>query len=125
MRISGELPWTGEFSASAFIKISVENISEVTASEGDGPVNAMDRALRKALEVFYPEISQIRLTDYKVRVLDTHATASQVRVLIETTDGKEIWSTIGVSTDILEASWIALVDSLEYKLMKSQIKTEK
>lgn len=125
MRISGELPWTGEFSASAFIKISVENISEVTASEGDGPVNAMDRALRKALEVFYPEISQIRLTDYKVRVLDTHATASQVRVLIETTDGKEIWSTIGVSTDILEASWIALVDSLEYKLMKSQINTEK
>jgi 2-isopropylmalate synthase len=125
MRISGELPWTGEFSASAFIKISVENISEVTASEGDGPVNAMDRALRKALEVFYPEISQIRLTDYKVRVLDTQATASQVRVLIETTDSKEIWSTIGVSTDILEASWIALVDSLEYKLMKSQINSEK
>ncbi len=121
MRIQGELPWTGEFSASAFIKISVEEISEVTASEGEGPVNAMDKALRKALEVFYPELKMIRLTDYKVRVLDTQATASQVRVLIESTDGESIWSTIGVSTDILEASWIALVDSLEYKLMKEKM----
>lgn len=122
MRISGEQPWSGEFSASAFIKISVDDINEVTASEGDGPVNAMDQALRKALEVFYPEINDIRLTDYKVRVLDTKATASQVRVLIESTDGDEIWSTVGVSKDILEASWIALVDSLEYKLMKSRMK---
>lgn len=121
MRISGELPWFGEFSASAFIKIIVDDVSEVTASEGDGPVNAMDKALRKALEVFYPEINTIRLTDYKVRVLDTKATASQVRVLIESTDGDEIWSTVGVSTDILEASWIALVDSLEYKLMRSRM----
>ncbi|MDD4717821.1 MAG: alpha-isopropylmalate synthase regulatory domain-containing protein, partial [Eubacteriales bacterium] len=117
-----EQPWSGEFSASAFIKISVDDINEVTASEGDGPVNAMDQALRKALEVFYPEINDIRLTDYKVRVLDTKATASQVRVLIESTDGDEIWSTVGVSKDILEASWIALVDSLEYKLMKSRMK---
>jgi len=124
MRISGELPWTGEFSASAFIKIKVGHISEVTASEGDGPVHAMDRALRKALEVFYPELNEIRLTDYKVRVLDTHATASQVRVLIESTDGDSIWSTIGVSTDILEASWIALVDSLEYKLMKEKMNNQ-
>ncbi|MHB1453148.1 MAG: citramalate synthase [Saccharofermentanales bacterium] len=121
MRISGDFPRTGEFSASAFIKIIVDNISEVTASEGDGPVHAMDRALRKALEVFYPEVNEIRLTDYKVRVLDTQATASQVRVLIESTDGDEIWSTIGVSTDILEASWIALVDSLEYMLMRRRI----
>ena len=121
MRIMGELPWSGEFSASSFIKIRVDKISEVTASEGEGPVNAMDRALRKALEVFYPELKTIRLTDYKVRVLDTHATASQVRVLIESTDGESIWSTIGVSTDILEASWIALVDSLEYKLMKEKM----
>ncbi len=125
MRISGELPWSGEYSASAFIKINVEGISEVTASEGDGPVHAMDRALRKALEVFYPILKQIRLTDYKVRVLDTQATASQVRVLIESTDGKDIWSTIGVSTDILEASWIALVDSVEYKLMRDKINREK
>jgi 2-isopropylmalate synthase len=121
MRISGDLPWFGEFSATAFIKIIVDDVSEVTASDGDGPVNAMDRALRKALEVFYPEINTIRLTDYKVRVLDTKATASQVRVLIESTDGDEIWSTVGVSTDILEASWIALVDSLEYKLMRSRM----
>lgn len=121
MRISGELPWVDEYSASALIKISVENISEVTASEGEGPVHAMDRALRKALEVFYPEIKQMKLTDYKVRVLDTLATASHVRVLIESTDGDDIWSTIGVSADILEASWIALVDSLEYKLMKSKL----
>ncbi|MHB1484599.1 MAG: citramalate synthase [Saccharofermentanales bacterium] len=121
MRISGDLPWTGEFSATAFIKICVGKLSEVTASEGDGPVNAMDKALRKALEVFYPEIKNIHLTDYKVRVISTQATASQVRVLIESTDGKDIWSTIGVSTDILEASWIALVDSLEYKLMKAKM----
>ena len=121
MRISGELPWLGEFSASAFIKIIVDDVSEVTASEGDGPVNAMDQALRKALEVFYPEINTIRLTDYKVRVLDTKATASHVRVLIESTDGDEIWSTVGVSTDILEASWIALVDSLEYRLMRGSM----
>ncbi len=125
MRIMGDLPWTGEFSASAFIKIRVGDIGEVTASEGEGPVNAMDRALRKALEVFYPELSMIRLTDYKVRVLDTQATASQVRVLIESTDGVDIWSTIGVSTDILEASWIALVDSLEYRLMKEKMKPTK
>ena len=78
----------------------------------------MDRSLRKALEVFYPEIKNVKLTDYKVRVLDTQATASHVRVLIESGDKEELWSTIGVSTDILEASWIALVDSLEYKLMK-------
>lgn len=121
MRISGDLPLTGEFSATAFIKICVGKLNEVTASEGDGPVNAMDKALRKALEVFYPEIKHIRLTDYKVRVISTQATASQVRVLIESTDGNDIWSTIGVSTDILEASWIALVDSLEYKLMKEKM----
>ncbi|MHB8963417.1 MAG: citramalate synthase [Saccharofermentanales bacterium] len=121
MRITGDFPRTGEFSASAFIKIIVDDVSEVTANEGDGPVHAMDRALRKALEVFYPQINEIRLTDYKVRVLDTQATASQVRVLIESTDGNDIWSTIGVSTDILEASWIALVDSLEYMLMRRSI----
>ena len=122
MRISGEQPRVGEFSASAFIKIHVGDENEVTAGEGDGPVNAMDRALRKALEVFYPQIAEVRLTDYKVRVLDTAATASKVRVLIESTDGNDVWSTVGVSTDILEASWQALVDSLEYKLMKASIR---
>jgi 2-isopropylmalate synthase len=91
----------------------------VTAGEGDGPVNAMDVALRKALEEFYPAVSQIHLTDYKVRVLDgKSATASKVRVLIESSDGNDSWATMGVSSDVMEASYIALVDSFEYKLIK-------
>ena len=110
-----------EFSASAIIKLSVNKEVEMTAAEGKGPVNALDTALRKALEVFYPCLKEVRLTDYKVRVLGAGtATASQVRVLIESRDSKEKWTTIGVSTDIIEASWIALVDSIEYKLIKEQ-----
>ena len=94
-------------------------MSEITAAEGDGPVHALDRALRKALEVFYPELSSVHLTDFKVRVIDSEsATAAKVRVLIESTDGESVWTTVGVSTDIIEASWIALVDSIEYKLIK-------
>jgi 2-isopropylmalate synthase len=109
----------GQFSSSAMIKVCVDGKEEITAAEGDGPVNALDTALRKALEVFYPELTNVHLTDYKVRVLDTKtATAAKVRVLIESTDGEDIWSTVGVSTDIIEASWIALVDSIEYKLIK-------
>jgi 2-isopropylmalate synthase len=97
----------------------VDGKSEITAAEGDGPVNALDKALRKALEVFYPALSAVHLTDYKVRVLDGNsATASKVRVLIESSDGNESWTTVGVSKDIIEASWIALVDSIEYKLIK-------
>ncbi|HBP38946.1 MAG TPA: citramalate synthase [Clostridiales bacterium] len=118
MRISSEQPRTGSFSAYTYIKILVDGVDEVTAAEGEGPVNAMDRALKKAMEVFYPELTQVRLTDFKVRVLNAEATASQVRTLIESTDGRTVWHTIGVSTDILEASWLALVDSLEYKLMR-------
>ncbi|MGE5472819.1 MAG: citramalate synthase [Ignavibacteriales bacterium] len=107
-------------SASAIIKIKVEGITEITAAEGDGPVNALDKALRKALEVFYPEISKMRLTDFKVRVLDSEsATAAKVRVLIESTNGEKSWSTVGVSTNIINASWKALVDSVEYMLTKS------
>ena len=106
-------------SASALIKVTVDGKSEITAAEGDGPVHALDRALRKALEVFYPELSQVHLTDFKVRVIDSNrATAAKVRVLIESTDGESVWTTVGVSTDIIEASWIALVDSIEYKLLK-------
>jgi len=105
-------------SSSALIKIMVDENEEMSAAEGDGPVNALDMALRKALNRFYPEISEIKLTDYKVRVLDSDAaTAARVRVFIESTDGKRVWNTIGVSTDIIEASWIALTDSMEYKLM--------
>lgn len=113
-------PSVNSVNSTAMIKILVEGQAEVTAAEGDGPVNALDKALRKALERFYPQIAEIKLTDYKVRVLDSNsATASKVRVLIETTDGQEVWSTVGVSSDIIEASWRALVDSVEHKLMKS------
>lgn len=105
--------------ATAMIKINVDGKTEITAAEGDGPVNALDKALRKALEVFYPSLAQVHLTDYKVRVLDGNsATASKVRVLIESSDGEESWTTVGVSKDIIEASWKALVDSIEYKLIK-------
>jgi 2-isopropylmalate synthase len=110
----------GNSNSSAIIKVNVDGEEEITASEGDGPVNALDRALRKALEVFYPELKDVHLTDFKVRVLNPEeATAAKVRVLIESTDGKNIWTTVGVSTDILQASCIALVDSIEYKLMKN------
>lgn len=107
-------------SCSAIIKIMVDGKSELSAAEGEGPVNALDKALRKALERFYPEIATMRLIDFKVRVLDgKNATASRIRVLIESTDGEESWSTVGVSRDILEASWLALVDSVEYMLQKT------
>lgn len=107
--------------SSAMIKIKVDGQDEITAAEGDGPVNALDKAVRKALERFYPQISKIKLTDYKVRVLDSAtATAAKVRVLIESTDGEEVWTTIGVSTDIIDASWKALVDSIEYSLTKDK-----
>ncbi|HIW35551.1 MAG TPA: citramalate synthase [Candidatus Treponema faecavium] len=116
----GERPCLDEDLCSfAQLKIEVDGQLEVTAGEGDGPVHALDVALRKALERFYPSVSQIRLTDYKVRVLgSSSATASKVRVLIESTDGRDSWATVGVSADIVEASWLALVDSFEYKLIK-------
>lgn len=109
--------------AEAVLKIEVNGEVEHTAAEGDGPVNALDKALRKALNRFYPEISSIKLVDYKVRVLDEkEATAAKVRVLIESSDGEETWSTVGVSTNIIEASWQALCDGMNYKLYKSSIK---
>ena len=113
-------PTVNSVNSSAMIKIRVGEQTEITAAEGDGPVNALDSALRKALERFYPQIAEMKLTDYKVRVLDSnYATASKVRVLIETTDGEDVWTTVGVSTDIIEASWRALVDSVEHKLIKT------
>lgn len=118
-KIIGEQPYSEGQSASAVIKVIVDGKTEITAAEGNGPVNALDSALRKALEVFYPSLSTVHLTDYKVRVLDgKKATASKVRVLIESSDGIDSWTTVGVSKDIIEASWIALVDSIEYKLIK-------
>ncbi|MFZ7132895.1 MAG: citramalate synthase [Eubacteriales bacterium] len=105
-------------SASALIKVMVNGKEEMTAAEGNGPVNAIDKAIRKALEVFYGNLKDFHLADFKVRVLDGANTSAKVRVLIESTDGKDYWSTIGVSTNIIEASVNALVDSIEYKLIK-------
>lgn len=118
-KIIGEQPSAGQYSSSAIIKIKVDGVDEITAAEGDGPVHALDRALRKVLDSFYPELSNVHLTDFKVRVINgKDATASKVRVLIQSTDGDTVWTTVGVSTDIIEASWMALVDSIEYKLLK-------
>ncbi|MGN0728515.1 citramalate synthase [Treponema sp.] len=101
------------------LKIEVDGHKKIAAGEGNGPVNALDSALRSALKSFYPSVQDIHLTDYKVRVLDgKSATAAMVRVLIESTDGTDSWTTIGVSCDLIEASWLALVDSFEYKLIK-------
>ena len=94
---------------------------EHTAADGEGPVEALDKALRKALEKFYPSLKQVKLTDYKVRILNEQAgTKATTRVLIESTDGRRKWGTVGVSTNIINASWIALVDSLIYKLCKDE-----
>ena len=99
----------------ATIKAMVKENKVHTAAEGDGPVNALDKALRKALLNFYPQVEDIYLVDYKVRVLDgTDGTAAKVRVLIESSNGEDSWGTVGVSTNIIEASWQALVDSIEY-----------
>ena len=110
----------GEFSAYALVKINVGGKVQTTAAEGEGPINALDKALRSALEVFFPAIGKVHLSDYKVRVLDSEATASLVRVLIETTDGVQKWNTVGVSQNIIQASLNALVDSLEIKLIHDQ-----
>jgi 2-isopropylmalate synthase len=89
--------------------------------EGDGPVNALDNALRRALTRFYPAIAKVALTDFSVRILDPkEATAAKTRVIIESSDGRDTWSTVGVSENIIEASWEALVDSVEYKLFKDE-----
>ena len=105
--------------ASAIVKIRVNGVTKIAASDGEGPVHAMDLALRAALADFYPEIARISLTDFKVRVLDSaKATAAKVRVLITTADSADSWTTVGVSEDVIEASWIALTDSIDYMLMR-------
>ncbi len=106
----------------AVIKMSVGDQVVHTAAEGNGPVNALDNALRKALDRFYPDIAKMHLTDYKVRVLDEKdGTGAQVRVLIETSNGKKTWGTVGVSENIIDASWDALVDSIAYGLLQNEI----
>ncbi len=114
----------GDIHCEATIKVSVRGQQVHTAAEGNGPVNALDNALRKALEEFYPGLKKIKLVDYKVRVLDgKEGTGSKVRVLIESSDDQKTWSTVGVSPNIIEASWLALVDSIEYGLLCPHIST--
>jgi 2-isopropylmalate synthase len=105
--------------AEATVKVCVDGEVVHTAAEGNGPVNALDAALRKALLNAYPHIGNLRLDDYKVRILDTESgTAANVRVLIDTKNGNSRWSTVGASTNIIEASWHALADSMEFALQK-------
>ncbi len=119
-RINTEKDKDGTCHSFATIKITVNGKDELTAEEGNGPVSALDNALRKALERFYmTNLDAMHLVDYKVRVLDGRdGTSAKVRVLIDSRDEEEIWSTMGVSEDIIEASWQALVDSFQYKLSK-------
>jgi 2-isopropylmalate synthase len=105
----------------AMVKVTVGDETIHTAAEGNGPVNALDAGLRKALLQFYPELAKVKLVDYKVRILEeSGGTESKVRVLIESTDGDTEWHTVGSSSNIIEASWLALADSLEYWLIKNQ-----
>ena len=113
---TGESPET-----EATVKLRVNGQTEHVVGEGDGPVNALDTALRKALLVHYPRLAEMQLVDYKVRVINsTEGTAARVRVVIESRDAQDVWSTVGVSENIIEASWLALVDSVEYKLYKDE-----
>jgi 2-isopropylmalate synthase len=105
----------------ASIKLRVNGRTEHVVAEGDGPVNALDTALRKALVPAFPTLAKVRLVDYKVRVINSsEGTAARVRVVIESSDDEEEWTTVGVSENVIEASWIALVDSVEYKLYKEE-----
>ena len=118
-RLITEKKGEGEPYSEAVIKLRVDGREEHTAAEGVGPVSALDRALRKSLTTFFPCIRDIRLTDYKVRVLNPKsATDAKVRVLVESSDGQDTWNTVGVSENLIEASWQALVDSITYKLKK-------
>ena len=110
---------SGEMVNEATVKLKIAGKVQHVVGEGDGPVNALDAALRKALEGKYPAIKDVHLIDYKVRVVNARAgTAARVRVVIESRDKTSIWGTVGVSENIIEASWLALVDSVEYKLQK-------
>ncbi len=116
---ANEAPGAATMLAEAMTKVSVDGVVYQTASEGNGPVHALDQSLRKGLREVYPHIESAHLIDYKVRILDTGAgTESNVRVLIESTDGEHVWNTVGSSTDVIEASWLALADAFEYYLLK-------
>jgi 2-isopropylmalate synthase len=107
----------------ATIRVRVDGQEEHTAAEGDGPVNALDLALRKALEKFYPPLREVHLSDYKVRVINPEqGTGAKVRVLVTSRDRRSSWSTLGVSENLLEASWEALSDSVMFKLLRDRVK---
>ena len=118
-RRPGSDPAASEDLSEAMVKVAVDGDVKHTVAEGNGPVNALDAALRKGLEEFYPHIASVELTDFKVRVVDTgpSGTGAVVRVLIESSDGERHWGTVGVSTNVIEASWQALADSMEYALL--------
>jgi len=119
-RVTVERNTLGEMVSEATIRLDVNGKEEHTVAQGDGPVNALDGCLRKALVKFYPQIKEVSLRDFKVRVIDGGTgTAAKVRVFIESRDSESSWGTIGVSENIIEASWKALVDGIEYKIMKS------
>ena len=110
----------------ATVKLKIGNKIRHTVSLGDGPVHAIDQALRKSLIEFYPGLKEMHLSDFRVRVLDEKAaTAAKVRVLIQSQDKKDSWWTVGVSENIIEASWLALKDSIEYKFEKDKTKGQK
>jgi 2-isopropylmalate synthase len=113
----------GNLVTEATIKVKVGDAVRHEVAEGDGPVNALDAALRKALNGTFPNLSEMHLVDYKVRVVNVEAgTAARIRVVVESADHNDVWGTVGVSENIIEASWIALVDAIEYKLYKDEHK---
>jgi 2-isopropylmalate synthase len=118
-RVNSEAGADGAMLTEGTVKVRVGGSVQHTVSEGDGPVNALDAALRKALLPSFPRLEEMRLADYKVRVVNARAgTAARVRVVIESRDQTDVWGTVGVSENVIEASWLALVDSIEYKLFK-------
>ncbi|MGW8257352.1 MAG: alpha-isopropylmalate synthase regulatory domain-containing protein, partial [Thermoguttaceae bacterium] len=111
----------GQMRTEATVKIRIGDVVRHEVAEGDGPVNALDAAMRKALNGCFPNLAKLHLVDYKVRVINSEAaTAAGVRVIIESQDENDVWGTVGVSENVIEASWIALVDSFEYKLWKDE-----
>ena len=123
-RVLAEKRRDGRILAEAVLRVIVDGKEQYMAAEGDGPVHALDNALRKALESFYPGVKEVKLTDFKVRVVNVAAgTAAKVRVLVESSDGKDSWSSVGVHENIIEASWQALSDGVEYGLLRQEQET--
>ncbi|NIM04330.1 MAG: citramalate synthase [Armatimonadetes bacterium] len=124
-RVLAEKRRDGRILAEAVLRVIVDGEEQYMAAEGDGPVHALDNALRKALERFYPGLEEVKLTDFKVRVVNVAAgTAAKVRVLVESSDDKDSWSTVGVHENIIEASWQALSDGVEYGLLRQEMDSE-